>query len=755
MAWVRRSLLLLPLLVLIGQLSASPAPADLDIGVPMGTPLDWDRELNQPIPTGIRGKEGMKPVVRASGDQGTQVAAPKVTPPPTGYTSINLYNFLRVRTIDIMTHFTPKTPAGTPVPVKVPGDQPVQVTGDSSAGRPAGGNKNRPSQMGHGIDSAYPPKMPGELYWIAIANCLRSVLHPELMSEPESMAYLVQIGEVSLYGADTVQSPWSGRLKSLIKDIPPNPPEFPTSNIPMDNILIKLAVMELISGYPFALDPKYAKRTLLLGEASFEAVLKCAQSGHPFLQRNAVVILANYNNDRSAAELQKIAEKSSDPVVKVRAIAGIGRRKDKKLIPVLLTYLKSGEDYVRAIATYALGNCAYKDSAVAKQLVQAAGGADANNLWTLLPALARIACTDKDVVDGIKRIYDKTWGEAKGIPHPPPPSEKPNDFRSPNPEPAGYKKRIVADMALIALAACGDPGAQQEIFAKFSAKGVDAFTEASWMVLAESLPLMGDKGVEIAKSLATHKEVPLATAAVKSMRRANPVDTKWLLGLVTGGGNALVRAAALTALFGNSEGDIREACHHVVKGASVSNAEEAYLIAMAVQMLDQLNDNKGDELLALVEKANAADATAKRNSSDEYDITKAKFDIFPPLLEIATLAVGKTQYEEAIPKLLELVKSGKARAEAALALGGLPQSKENIKLVCEALLESACDQNDGWLRFCSYLSLKNISNRDFFADYIFGAPGQIYSAVDRYKDWLEKFLAGDPKADPKHEPKKK
>jgi hypothetical protein len=719
----------------------------------MGTPLDWDKELHQPIPTGIQGKKAGGPA-KAEG-QGTTLATPaKVQPPPMGYSSINLYNFLRVRTIDIMTHFQPKTPTGTPVPVKVPSEQPVHVTGESAKDKPAGNNAKRPTTMAHGIDSNYPPKVPGELFWIAIANCLRSVLHPELMSEPESIAYLVEIGEVSLYGADTVKSPWSDRLKKLINDVPPNPPEFPQGGTPLDSVMTKLAVMELVSGFPYALDPTYAKRTLLLGDQAFEAVLKCAQSNHPFLSRNAVAVLANFSNEKAAAELAKIAEKATDPVVKVRAIAGIGRRKDKKMIPILLKYLTSNEDYVRAIATYALGCVATKDAAVAKQLVQAAGNADPNALWTLLPALARIACTDKEVVDGLKKIYDKCWSEAKGIPHPIPPGDKPNDFRAPNPEPAGYKKRIVADMALIALAACGDPAAQQEIFAKFSAKGVEAFTEASWMVLVESLPLMGDKGQDLAKGLSTHNEVALATQAVRSIRKAANPDVKWLANLAKSGGNALVRAAALTALFGNSESDLRDACHTIIKNANAGSAEEAYLTAMALQMLDYVGDNKGDEVLSVVEKANAAGAVARRTSSDEYDITKAKFDVFPPLLEVSTLALGKTQYEAAIPKLIDLLKNGKAKAEAALALGGLPSSKENIKLVCEALLEAMGDQNDGWLRFCAYLSMKNISNRDFFADYIFGSPSSIFGGVDRYKAWLDAYMAGDPKAEPNAEKKK-
>lgn len=741
---------------------------DLDIRVPMGTPLDWEKELHQPIPTSHSAANRNAPAPKPEpGQRGTGVVTPgRVSPPPIGYTTVNLYNFLKITTIDITTHFKPKAPETNPAPIKPPPPEPPTIsTGSSAAG--AGGVKPgnaeaRSAAVSSGIESSYPPKIPGELFWIAIANLLRAMLHPEVMSEPETMAYLVELGEPSMFGAEHVQHPWANRVRQLVTGFSSNPPEFPKGDNPVENVMIKLAVLELCSGFPHALDPRYAKRILLLGEMAYPAVVKCANSSHLFLSRNAATVLANYANESSSKDLARLLEKTKDPVIQVRAIMGIGRRRDRTMIPLLKKYSERSEDYLRAAALYALGNVAYKNKEVAVELCRKAKGlSDPNLLWSYLPALARIADNSEEVQKTLREINEKCWASAKSIapaPSGPPqggggqPGGAGGQFVPPNPEPAGYKNRIVADMALIALAASGDVAAQQEVIAKIQSKSgtPEAFTEQSWLLLCEVLASMGDKGLEMAKTLADYKEVNVGVAAVRGMRRAANPDVQWLFDRAVGGGNAQVRASALASLFSVDELKVREAAKKIVAAAGIGTAEEAYLTAMAVQMLDYFNCNEGAPLLALVEKANAANAVAKRVTNDEYDVTRANFEVFPPLLEICTLALGKTRHAPAIPKLVAMVKESQARAEAALALGGLPTTSEEVKTVCEALLDGITNKEDGWLRFCCYLALKNISGKDFFVDYIFGENKVVWSGHDAYAAWLEKFLAGDPAARPAH-----
>jgi len=723
-------------------LIALPASADLDLGVPMGTPLDWEQELHQPIPTGIGGAKDAKSPTPTQGDQGTIVQGPKVKPPAMGFTSVNLYNFLRVKTHDIMTHFTVKIPMRSGKPVGVPEEPPTFRTGDKAAGAEPVSKKDRPQTLEPGIQSNYTPPVPGELAWIGIANCLRTILHPELVCIPEVLAYLVEIGDPSLVGADSVTTNIAAPLKSLIKAIPDTAPTPPTLSTPFDNMLAKVATLELVNGYPHALDPTYARRTLMMGEPAYPAVLKCADSPHLFLQQNAVVVLSNFSHPDVGKELARIFGASPDNTVKARCLSGLARRKDKTQIPFLLGLTKGKEDWIRSLAIYALGHIATGDKKVAAELLAMARQDNGDVRWGALPALARIADTSPQTAKALGEIYRTCWDQAKGIPHPVPQGAKPIDFRAPNPEPAGYKKRIIADFAQIAAAVCGDVAARQELIAKLNGGGIQAFTEASYMLLAESLPLMGDQGMEAAKKLTGHADVVVAMTAMKSIAKGSPVDTSWVKQFVMGSGNPLVRAAGLTVLFKHTQGDIRDASHHIVKAVGGGGAEEAYLVGMAIQMLDRLADNKADELIKVVEKAKGANHIARRVATDEYDITKAKIDVSPPLLEIATLALSRTADPAAIPVLLDLLTSSAACAEAALALSGMPLEGENFSKVLTALIDALGDPKNGWLRFCAYQALRNITKEDHFVDYIFGQASSIYGAQDRYRGWLKKKLEG-------------
>jgi hypothetical protein len=72
------------------------------------------------------------------------------------------------------------------------------------------------------------------------------------------------------------------------------------------------------------------------------------------------------------------------------------------------------------------------------------------------------------------------------------------------------------------------------------------------------------------------------------------------------------------------------------------------------------------------------------------------------------------------------------RLPAALALGTVP-----TKAACDALLE-ALDDDDPWVRYGAYRSLKKISGESHFADWIFGAKGERDAAVSAWKEWRQK-----------------
>jgi HEAT repeat protein len=729
----------------VGLNAAYTAPAacpDLDLDVPVGSPIDWDRDLPQPTPnitTGTPGKAiakaDPKPAPKVEKGGGTQIqqAAPPPTPPPMiGFGIPNLYNFFRVKTVDIMTHLQVNIPKKPNVPFEPPApkaEPPMIDTGTSSKER---GGKPEPAPavtMRSGMAGNYVPPLPGELAWICIATNLRASLHPELVNFAEAKAYLQEIGEANA----AYNNP--GLMKDKPADIPATPPPFPSMKDKIDQMMSKIAVIELISGYPHAMDPTYAKHTLLVGDLALNAIIECTKSPHTFLQHNAVAVLANAQGQKAAEELRKIVDTANDNETLVRAIMGCARKHDKKAIPSLQKRCQ-GDEAVSAAAVYALGVIATEDGKVANQLASLAQTANPDMAWTILAAIARIHCTkDKTLTSTMTGLW-KGWTQKAGqspaaaLPPAPVPG-KGGAAQAPAPEPAGTKIKIISEVALLAAAASGDNDAKREAVAK----GVTGFNRQLWVLAAEVLPHLGPEGITAAKSVANHEESNVAVAAVRAI--GDFKEEVPFLKQTAGSGKALVRAAALTKLIVQDEEACKEVCKQIVKSGSISPAEEAFLTGMALEMLDRFAANDGADVLSVVNKAKAANAIAKRSATDEYDITKAKIDVFPPCLEIATLSVGRTQYEPAVDVLIGFLndQANPVRGEAALSLGSFGMASQ-LKKVGDALLKGLVDPSDGWVRFCCYLALKNLSGKDFSTDYVFGSTSDVWGCAVKYRDWL-------------------
>lgn len=695
---------------------------DLDLEVPSGTPLDWDKELHQPTPvisTGTPGRAAPKavPGKSESGDR-TRIQAPTPTPAPAptvGFSIPNLYNFFRITTQDIMAHIQPNPGVKNPVPWEPPGgdkpEPPVIETGTPTANRPNAKPEPAPDiTMKHGVAGAYPPRIPGELAWMCIATALRLQLHPDVVNKAEAVAYLLEVGEVAVLngGADI--------LKGQVSDVPAAVPPIPTLRDPIDKMLVKMIVLDICSGYPFAMDPTYAKKTLMLGDLSFNSIVECAKSQHSFLKHNAVAILANFQGQKASEELLKIFENPGDSCTKVRAAAGLARKRYVKALPALMNSLGGSTEGITAMVVYALGQIAA--SADEKDKVKAArklAGALTNTpdlQWSVLASIARIGAKDKQVVDACVGLKGAMKNKAPGTT-------------------SGTKGKILYQCALLAAAASGDA----ESITEACGLGHAGFHKSLHILAAEVFPNLGAQGITIAQGLATHEDSNVAVAAVRALGRfGDQVD--WLKGIAASG-KPMVRAAALCSLYGLNEAAVEEACKAILAAYTASgDGAEAFLASLAIQMLDRMNKNDGAVILGIVQKAKSANAVAKRHATNEYDVTKAKIDVFPPLLEVATLALGKTQHEPALPTIVSLLEPGSpVRGEAALALAsyGAPGT---IVPAAEALLRALVEPSDGYVRFCAYLSLKHLSQKDYYADYIFGKVGDIWPNALKYRDWI-------------------
>lgn len=717
---------------------------DLDLEVPTGTPLDWDKELHQPTPvisTGTPGRAVAKEpaaVPGTKGHTGVQTVTPTPVPPPTmGFSVPNLYNFFRVTTVDIMNHLQVNPGTTKPVPwepaAQPPGPAPVPSleTGGAAGGKPKAKFEPIPNAtLRHGVVGAYPPRVPGELAWMAIATSLRTQLHPEIVNKGEGIAYLLEVGEVAAMN-DPVKL-----ITGKIAEIPAKAPPFPSMNQPIDKMLSKIIVLEICSGYPYAMDPTYAKNTLMMGELSLNTILECTKSQHTLLAHNAVAILANFQGQKAGDELLKLFETSGDPCIKVRAASGLARKRFKKALPALMNAVGTSDEGINAMVIYSLGQIAAaaeeKDKVnAAKKLASMVMAAAPDVQWSLLASIARIGAKDKSVADAVLKVKAAIKAKADASSAPPPPAPPQAPGRVTNPDVPGTKNKIIYQAAVLAAAASGDDASKTEA----CSLGIGGFHKSLMILAAEVFPNLGDAGIGIAKGLSGHDDHNVAVAAVRALGRSKE-NLDWLKG-VAAGARPIVRAAALCSLYGLDEKATEEACKPIVAGYSASaKGEDAFLVGIAIQMLDRMNKNDGATILKVVQTAKAAGHVAKRTATDEYDVTKAKIDVFPPLLEVAVLALGKTQHEPGVDELISLLEPGSpVRGEAALSLGSFGKA-ETLPKVSEALLKALVEPSEGFVRFCAYLSLKNLSGKDYSADYVFGTISDIWPSVLKYRDWI-------------------
>lgn len=718
--------------------------ADLDIEVPVGTPLDWDKELHQPTPvikTGIPGRKEVKPeepATPAGKKNETQIVqAPiKPTPPPVMNFSVpNLYNFFRITTMDIMNHISPNAGSKNPVPISPPIepiDPPTIDTGVTAAGEKRRSEPPPDVRMNHGVQGMYPPKIPGELAWLALAAGLRANLHPATVNKHEAIAYLLEIGEPSIGNAGSL-------VQGMITDIPSTLPPFPTMKDPIDKMLIKIIVLELVSGYPLGMDPTYAKRTMMMGELGLNSIIECTKSPNTFLARNAVAVLANMQGKKAGDALIEVFKRSTDLCMRIRALAGFARTRNKDALPLIRATVSGGPDPLKAMAIYAYGVVASvdpKEQVKAAQTLAGQLGGDKDMQWTILSAIARLHAQDKGVASTCAAIKGQ-YAAHKDVPFPrvnTPPGQAPG-MRSVVEDPPNTKERILYECALLAAAASGDESSKREALAK---GGIESWHPQTRLLAAEVLAYLGDQGKSMCKGLASYKEQNIATVAVKTVG-LDPSEADWLKSVASGGYPPVVRAAALTRLYSANETYLKEVCQQIVAGGfSGSDGAQAFLVGIAVQMLDRLNANDGATVLRLVEQCSNPPAIAKRVATDEYDVTKAKIDIFPALLELAVLALGATGYEPGLDKLVSLLKDSPVKAEAALALGSYGKPELVVK-AAEALLQGLIDPSDGWVRFACYLSLKNLSGQDHYTDYVFGQTADIWRQALKYRDWLVEY----------------
>jgi HEAT repeat protein len=508
---------------------------------------------------------------------------------------------------------------------------------------------------------------------------------------------------------------------------------------PYDSMLARLAVVELTGGYAYALDPNFARRTLGMGEDAYQTVLECAKSRHPLLAQNAVAVLANFKNPECGAELKRIFETTPDMVCRFRALSGLLRRHDKGAVPGLLKMAKEKDEVQRCYAFYALGMLAEPSAA---PVLRAALGSvkDKDALWSALPALARIRDKSKETLDALVDVEKALRAQFKGddtVRVDP----KADPMVTGSAEEPGSKFRLLRQMAVLALAANGDAVAEREVLRRMEKAAMTGWHPSVWYLVVDVLVGLGDKGVEAAKKIVEGGiDDTVRVHALRALYAAERVDAKYLKEK-TGAGSPVVRATAIHLLADKDEKLGAEVCRGIVTGYAGGSGEidggEAFVVATAAQVGGRLqawaDGTMGADLVKAAERAYGFSGWARRDGTNDPDITKCRISIYPALLETLVIECGRgSKAADALAKILKNAKKPPGRAEAALALGAI-----GGKTAVDGLL-GVLDDPDGWVRFCAYLSLKRISGQDFFLDWIFSSPAVCKPMAEKYRQWFEK-----------------
>ncbi len=793
----KRSLFALPVFLFLFISFFPPVVvADLDCGMPPGTPIEWDKDFPKPTPT-PRGKvpvltEGYK---RQKMQRQHPQVAPKhghahqtgvlhnpVKPPKMDFSVQNLYAYFGITTVDIMNHLKVSIPEVTRFPSSVGEDD--RRTGPVITGKNV--PKRAPGATAWTIQWNYQPEYPVELVWDAVTCALRLIMHPEIISYPEIKAHLLALGVPAGIGCAAIPRPGApmpqnarvpggnkpanngaafrlmGEIQQCVGSLPGNTPSVPpvSPRTPMNVMLAKLAAVEFTGGYPSMMDPNYARRILSLGKEGLPAVIACLNTNHTFLKRNAIAAIANYHDKKAEKVLRKYVN-SNDLVMRVRAIRGLMRFRSRANISFFEKLLRSNDPMMQALGCFGLGS--YKSTSSLKKLMGAFNSAVKRNnrdfMWSLLPAITRCASSDAKgakmyakILRAASRRFAASFpgpnapdagGEVPAPQNPAKPNVRILGQRAAKPEKVGFKNVIMWQMVQCALAAMGEQNEIDNVLNRLKSMGLaKAFHKANWFLVIDALARMpANKGIEQLKNIVGETSVPenVRVWAVKRIAESNAVGADWFKEIATSGSGYTVRAQAVISLSQKSGDIAKETCQEIMKlfTSAPSDGSQAFFYTAVLQIGGQLSAFKAETLYKVCQACFDAKAYAKRQGNNDPDITKANISIYPPLLETSILELGRTGYEKAMDLFIKILQADMPNGspEAALALGVFKK-----KAAAAALLKTLEDSKDGWARFCAYKALKMMSGEDHFTDYIFGSKDRREDQIAFYKDWFDKYF---------------
>jgi HEAT repeat protein len=747
--------------VLLLSLKAS---ADLDVGIPAGSPIEWIDNIPSVAPDSYRGS-----IPKKASDRGeTTVMPAQAKVPPAN----SVFSYVKVITWDLPTHLRwygeePRAPESKDIP-----------TGNSVK-----------------IQIRYPPTLPNDLFWLASVGFIRKSIHPAELNDAETVQYLIFLGEASLAAAEAAKSQPSmadyvKEVTDAVSAVPDEPPSFDKSRNDYENMMIRLTFEDLATEYPFSLNQRFAARIAQLGDEPVPYVIRAAGSRHTFLLRNAVHALGRYGSKEAVDTLRNLylANKDKDKVVRNRALEALARKRDAGIVDDLVKRLRGGDRYFRPYAAWALGMIG--DPAAVPHLhnllkasENLADPASFDAATSAIIALGRLRCGGDDKIvaylDRLRSAY-----ASRSIEDPQP------ALRPDLPVPPNTRRDTAVQLLAIALAgsrpdkharelyalieaskSAPDPDTPSPYFKARYARGMlRSFKPMTVNFLIDTLPICPE-GKTYLRQIALDPKEDETVRALALFRLAASTYDKLddLYGELVDFDKqpAVIVEVALQALVRSNRKMAGEAAKALVTkylaglaprtpqapggvpvpapAVSVSEQHKKYVIAVAIKALGTLGGNDAGQLISLLQREAPVrmqerarreappPPPAPRPAGVAGGLAQTEFSSPNGLLEHILIELGRTGDAKALTALLDHLRLERndARAEACLAIGAFPADKRAAEALVKAL-----EDGEGWVRYMAYRTLKQFSAHDFFCDWIYASEQDRAFPLMQWQEWL-------------------
>lgn len=239
------------------------------------------------------------------------------------------------------------------------------------------------------------------LYWVSLAPLLRLLLHPGVVSRAETVLHLTEIGPYveDVLDAAAAEKALADAIALVRERIEPRDT---SAAVPLQpgvdatvraRMLSRFVLEELLRHHPYDPEGRFGERLFLFAAELEGSLARYARHGHSFVRRNAVSALARYETRTAAASLLELAAGTDDPVVLVRALAGLGRAGAPLDWTPLIARLERAADPLERVALIgALGRAGARAAVplLLRYGREALAAHDVDVLVTVLSALAEL-----------------------------------------------------------------------------------------------------------------------------------------------------------------------------------------------------------------------------------------------------------------------------------------------------------------------------------------------------------------------------